>query len=377
MKPWLKWAIASLVLALLATGVIQALSKHKAQQQALLEQTASRVQVEVELLPSDLVPAKSRELAQVLAISGSLKAINSAFIKAKVAGELQDLTLREGDTAKAGQVIARIDPSEYRLRVGQAQQQADAAKTQIDIARRQYQNNKSLVDQGFISSTALEASASNLAAAQASHLAAVAGLELAQKSLADTVMHAPLAGQVAQRLAQPGERVGIDTRILEIVDTGRLELEAMISANDSVDVRIGQSGQLQIEGSSRTVSAKLIRINPSVQANSRAIVAYLSIGQTQGLRPGLFAQGSLTIGRRTGLSVPLVAVRTDKPTPYVQLIENNKIVHQPVELSARGLVEGQIFVIVKGLTENAQLTGPQIGSLRPGTAIKLSTTAGK
>ncbi|MFZ2737372.1 MAG: efflux RND transporter periplasmic adaptor subunit [Burkholderiaceae bacterium] len=377
MKPWLKWAIVGLVLALLATGVFRALSARKAQQQALLEQTASRAQTEVELLPGDLVRAKTRELEQALAISGSLKAINSAFVKARVAGELQDFVVREGDTVQAGQVIARIDPREYRSRVQQAQQQADAAKTQIDIARRQYQNNKSLVDQGFISATALEASASNLAAAQANHLATVAGLEVAQKSLDDTVLRTPLAGQVAQRLAQDGERVGIDTRILEIVDTNRLELEATLSASESNIIRVGQSSLLHIEGSSKSISAKVARINPNAQTNSRAILAYLNIEQTQGLRPGLFAQGNLFIGRSSGLSIPLASVRTDKPAPYVQLIENNKVVHQAVEIVVRGQAEGETFVIVKGLVENASVLGPQAGFLRPGTAIKLSATTNK
>ncbi len=377
MKPWLKWAIVGLVLALLATGVFRALSARKAQQQALLEQTASRAQTEVELLPGDLVRAKIRELEQALAISGSLKAINSAFVKARVAGELQDFVVREGDTVQAGQVIAKIDPREYRSRVQQAQQQADAAKTQIDIARRQYQNNKSLVDQGFISATALEASASNLAAAQANHLATVAGLEVAQKSLDDTVLRTPLAGQVAQRLAQDGERVGIDARILEIVDASRLELEATLSASESITIRVGQSSLLHIEGSSKSISAKVARINPNAQPNSRAILAYLNIEQTQGLRPGLFAQGNLFIGRSSGLSIPLASVRTDKPAPYVQLIENNKVVHQAVEIVVRGQAEGETFVIVKGLVENASVLSPQAGFLRPGTAIKLSATTSK
>ena len=86
-----------------------------------------------------------------------------------MAGELQGLTLREGDTVKAGQEVARIDPTEARARLRQAQQQADAAKSQVDINQRQYNNNRALVDQGFISATALVTSQASLEAAKASY----------------------------------------------------------------------------------------------------------------------------------------------------------------------------------------------------------------
>ena len=90
----------------------------------------------------------------------------------------------------------------------QAQEQADSAKAQIDIAQRQWNNNKALVDQGFISKTALDTSLNNLHAAQANHKAALAAVDMARKTLDDTVLRAPISGVVAQRLAQPGERVG-------------------------------------------------------------------------------------------------------------------------------------------------------------------------
>ena len=119
--------------------------------------------------------------------------------------------------------------------------------------------------------------------------------------------------------------------MLEIVDLGRLELEASVSPADSLKLQLGQTAQLQIEGTANTVRARVVRINPTVVAGSRSVLAYLALDPAPGLRQGLFAQGALGVGATQGPSVPLSVVRTDKPQPYVQLVSNNKVVHQPVE----------------------------------------------
>ena len=383
MKRWVKWAVALVILLLIAGGVMRALSARKAQQQALAASSAAPDMGQVELAATDVVKAQEREVVQGLPVSGSLKAINSALIKARVAGELQGLAVREGDVVRAGQVIARIEAAEYQSRVRQAREQAESAKAQVDVVQRQYDNNKALVDQGFISRTALDTSLANLNAAQSTYKAALAATEVATKSLDDTVLKAPISGQVSQRLAQPGERVGIDTKIVEIVDLSRLELEATLSATDSMDVRVGQSAQLQIEGSRQPVMAVVARINPSAQAGSRSVLAYLSIANPGAtgdasappLRQGLFAQGTLGTARATLLSVPVSAVRTDKPAPYVQAVENGVVVHKSVELGVRGTAGSDAVVAVKGLADGAVLVRGEIGALREGTRVRFTQLA--
>ncbi len=380
MKKQTKWAIAALALVVIASAAAITLSSRKSQQNDLAVASAAKAQPLVELAATDVVRAQTRELSQGLAISGALKAVNSALVKARVPGELQGLTVREGDFVKAGQVLARIDASEYRSRVRQAQEQADSARAQIDIAQRQYDNNQALVNQGFISKTALDTSLANLNAGKANHKAALAAVEVATKSLDDTVLRAPLSGQISQRLAQSGERVGVDTRILEIVDLTRLELEANLSAADALGLRLGQSATLQIEGSPQTFTATVARINPSAQAGSRSVLAYLSIDNggtsASGLRQGLFAQGTLNTGRLSALAVPLSAVRTDKPAPYVQLVEDSKVAHKTVEMGARASNTAggasETLVAVKGLADNAVVILGSVGALREGTAVKFT-----
>ena len=371
MKRWLKWIVLALVIALLVAGLLRTLSARKATKEALeVQQASQKAQTTVQLAPADVVTAKPTELSQGLEISGSLKAARSAFVKARVAGELQGLAVREGDYVKAGQVIARVDSTEYLARVRQAQQQAESARAQVDIAKRSFDNNRSLVDQGFISKTALDSSIATLAAAEASYRAAQAGADVAAKSLDDTVLRAPISGQIAQRLTQPGERVAIDARVVEIVDLSRLELEASLSAADSLAVKLGQTAQLSLEGAAKTVTAKVVRINPTAQAGSRAVLAYLSLDKVEGLRQGLFAQGVLATGNARTLAVPLSAVRTDKPQPYVQWINNGQLAHATVTLGARGEANGVTMVGIAGVAENTEILNGTVGPVREGTLIK-------
>ncbi|MFC5498058.1 efflux RND transporter periplasmic adaptor subunit [Caenimonas terrae] len=369
------WLVAALVVLLLAAGLWRALSARKAQQEAVAAAAQNKVQAAVELAPTDVVKAQLRELAQGLPVSGSLRAVNSAVVKARAAGELQGLTVREGDTVKAGQLIARVDATEYQARVRQAQQQADSARSQIDIAQRQYDNNKALVDQGFISRTALDTSMNNLQAAQANYKAAAANVDLARKGLEDTQLRAPIAGVVSQRLAQPGERVGIDAKVVEIVDLSRLELEAAVSAGDSIQVAVGQQAVLQVEGSARPVRARVARINPSAQAGSRSVLVYLAIEDSQGLRQGMFAQGTLGTGTATALAVPLSAVRTDKPQPYVQVVEDKRVAHKAVQTGIRGQGDNEVMVGVQGLAPGALVIRGSAGPLREGTPVKFARTS--
>jgi len=371
MKPWIKWTTVAISLAVIAGVGLRLVASNKAKKEVLeSQQAALKVPVSLELGPADLVRASTVELTRTLPVSGPIKAVSSAFVKARVAGELQGLTVREGDMVKAGQVLARVDSTEYQARTRQAQQQAESAKAQVDIARRSFENNRKLVEQGFISQTALESSSASLAAAEASYRAAMAGVDVASKSLEDTVLRAPISGQVAQRLTQPGERVAIDGRVLEIVDLSRLEVEANIAAADSLGVKPGQSAKLVVEGSAQSLQARVARINPSAVAGSRSVLVYLSLDKPEGLRQGLFAQGALAVGLSRTLALPVSAIRTDKPQPYVQWVQDNKIAHQTVELGERGEANGMAMVSIKGIPEGTPVLAGAVGALRAGTAIK-------
>jgi RND family efflux transporter MFP subunit len=333
----------------------------------------------IELGAGDVVPVTPMEMVLGLPVSGTLKASQMAMVKARVAGELMDLVVREGDKVQAGQVIARIDPTEFQARERQAKQQADAALAQVDIAQKQFDNNQALVAQGFISQTALQNSTATLNGAKATHMAAMAALDVTRKALEDTTIRSPISGQIAQRLAQPGERVALDGRVVEVVNLAQLELEVALPAADASLVRPGMTAQMKIEGLEDPVTAKVLRINPTAQAASRSVLVYLGMEGQEGLRQGLFTEGTLGTRSIQALAVPLSSVRTDKPQPYVQVVEADRVRHVTVQPGTR--TEKTLhnitltWVEVQGLSAGAQVLSASAGGVREGTQVKF--TAGQ
>lgn len=377
-KSKLKWAIGGIVL-LLVLGLVGSRLNAKRQARVAAAQPAKAVQ-SYDLAPADLVAAGNQELVRTLAVSGGLKAVNSAFIKAKVAAEVKSLTVREGDAVKAGQVLGQLDTSELALRVSQAEQTAASSRAQLDIAKRALENNRALVAQGFISPTGLETSISNEASARANYGAAQAAADLARKALADAQLVAPISGTVSQRLVQVGERVSIDTRLIEVVDLSRIELEAAVTPEDVADVRVGQTARLEIDGYREPVEATVARINPSTQAGTRAVMVYLSVKPHPGLRQGLFARGTVEVQRRNALVVPAGVVRVDQARPYVMAIAEGRIAYKPVTVGARGeaVINGtreSVVEITQGLAAGTQVLRGTVGQLRDGSPVTIASPA--
>lgn len=374
MKRWQRWSIVAAVsvAATLVAGRIW-----QARQARPPVAVPAAVPSGLDLAPADVVVARRIVLPRTLEVSGGLKAVNSAIVRAKVAGEVKTLTVREGDRVRAGQVVGQLDTTELELRLRQAEQTASSTRSQLDIAARGLENNRALVAQGFISATGLETSVSNEAGARATYQAAMAAAALAKKSYADATLTAPIAGLVSQRLVQPGERVAVDARLLEIVDLARLELEAALAPEDVAALSIGRAALLEVDGFGEPVAARVARINPSAQAGTRAIMVYLAVEPKPALRQGLFVRGTIELERKQALALPLSAVRTDQAQPYVVQIRDAKASVTPVHLGVRGIVDAQTWVeIASGLDEGAQVLAGSAGLVRDGTPVRVAAPPG-
>ena len=373
MKKSTLWILSAVAAAALLAGGARWM---KQRQTTTAVQANAPMTGTIELSASDVVKVQAMDMVQGLPVSGTLKASQSAMVKARMVGELMDLTVREGDQVKAGQVIARIDPTEYQARERQAKQQADAAWAQVEIAQKQFDNNKALMEQGFISQTALQNAMASLNGAKATHMAAMAALDVTRKAMDDTTVRSPISGQVAQRLAQSGERMALDGRIVEVVNLSQLEIEAALPAADAGLVRPGMRAKMTIEGMEETVTAKVLRISPSAQAGSRSVLVYLGLAGEEGLRQGLFAEGTLGTRSTRALAVPLASVRTDKPQPYVQVVDGEQVKHITVQTGTRTeQTQNNLtltWVEVQGLTEGTQVLTASAGAVRDGTQVKFT-----
>jgi RND family efflux transporter MFP subunit len=370
---WLVAGVAALVLVGLLGRTLVA-------RQAASVAVAPAPAAAIELAAGDVATARRAELVTQLQVSGGLKAAQSAVVKAKVAAELKTLTVREGDRVVAGQLIGQLDNTETTWRLRQAEDQAAAAQAQLDVAQRTLDNNKSLVNQGFISRNALDTSVSNVAGAAASLQAARAAAEIARKAVKDCEIRAPLSGMVSVRVAQPGERVAVDGRIVEVVDLSHIELEAAVAPEDVLALRVGQTARVQVDGLAETLAGRVARINPSAQTGTRSVMAYLALpasAQAAGLRQGLFARATVDLQRQTALVVPTSALRFDQALPFVLLVENGKVVQRTVVTGARGDVEidGRVEAAIEvkqGLQDGAMVLRGTVGSLRDGTLLKVA-----
>ncbi len=376
-----RWILVLLVVVagVLAAAVGRALLAKRATPPA--SSVAALKTQAVELTAGDVTRALRTELVATLPVSGGLKAVNSAIVKAKVAAEVKEIGVREGDRVQAGQLIGRLDDTEFQWRLRQAEDQAAAAQAQLDIAERTLANNKALVDQGFISRNALDTSISSANGARASLQAAKAASELARKAVRDTELRAPLSGLVAQRLVQPGERVPVDGRLVEIVDLSRLELEAAVPPDDVVSLRVGQRARVQVDGLAEPLSATVARINPSAQGGSRAVMTYLAVDTTAGLRQGLFARGTIELQRKSALVVPAGAVRSDQSRPFVLVADGGRVVQRVVTTGSRGEVDfgagpEAALEVLTGVNEGDIVLRGTVGTLPTGTALQLPAAPG-
>ena len=329
----------------------------------------------LEFLPSDTIEVGVEPLRQVLPLSGALRALNQVSVKAKVAGEVKDVLVRAGEAVKAGQVLIRIDTSEYQAKLEQARGSLVASRGQLDIATKTRDNNLALLDKGFISRNAFDNAASQFDIAKANVDTARGALDVAQKALNDTVVKAPIAGMISSRTVEPGEKVSIDNKLLEVVDLSQMELEAPVPTADILKVKLGQEVLVRVEGLPQAVVGKVVRINPATQSGSRSIMVYVRIENPQGLlRAGMFADASLTLDKRDAvMTVPQTAIQTDGDKTYVYAIENGKLIRRDVVLGMRGIdSRGNAVEVSSGLQSGARIVKTNLGNLNTGTPVRIS-----
>ena len=334
-----------------------------------------------ELSTRDIAVVEARPLAVTLPLSGSLTPLAQATVKSKVSGVVLATTVQEGMRVAAGQVIARLDDAEARARVAQQQALLADANARLALAKKNQANSAALLQQKYIAQSAYDTTSNAVDLAQAAVDAARAQLELTRIALADTVIRAPLSGVVSKRHVQAGEKLAPDSPVFSIVDLQQLTLDAQVPASDIPRIRVDQEVQFRVDGfGDRNFAGKVVRINPSTEAGSRAMLVYIGVDNPGGLlRAGMFAKGAVTTEKSEARALlPLTAVRTEKGENLVYRIDGGKVVAQPVKLGLRNQDEGLVEAL-DGIQAGATVLALPLDGVKPGHRVKLpaNTTAVK
>ena len=375
-KSRLRWVLLLIVAAMAAGWLL--LKPTKVAVPVATPRAAPVAATVLEFLPREVLTTEPVELHQTLALSGSLRAVQQAIVKARLAADVREVVAREGEAVKAGQVLVRMDATEYQARVEQARGNLNATLAQRDIANKTRDNNRALLEKGFISRNAFDNAASQLAVAEANVEAARGALDQVKKLLNDTVIRAPITGLIASRSVQPGEKVSPDNRLLEIVNLDLMEMEASVPTNDIARVVVGQQVRLRIEGLPDAFSGRVTRINPATQPGSRSILVYVQIANPQHiLRVGMFAEAQLSLLTKTNvLALPQSAIHKDSNGATVYVIDNGKLLKAPVTLGIEGRSgETPLVEISGGLAFGAQVVRSDMGNLLQGTAVRVVPAA--
>ena len=364
--------VAMLVIGAIGGSVAMRLAKRD-------EGPKGPVVVTLEFAPADLARVETRPLARWLPVSGALQPVRQATVKAKVSGDVRQITVREGETVQAGQVLARIETADLDARLLERTGALESARAQLALAEKTRTTNQTLLKQNFISQNAFDNSESSYNVAQGSLKSAEAQVQIARNALKDAVAVSPLTGVVAKRHVQPGEKVAFDSPLVTVIDLKDMELQAAVPATDVPELAIGKSVELVIDGfGDRRFSGRVERINPATEPGTRSFLVYVGIPNAENaLRGGMFATGRIALSASAPVAtLPSTAVRIEGGVSYVWTLEDGKLVKHNVVTGGRDDAAGRIEIRT-ALPAGTPVLGAKFDNLKDGAPaiVKAPSTA--
>jgi RND family efflux transporter MFP subunit len=324
-----------------------------------------------------VVPAAELDAARLVSATGTLAADDQIILGTKVIGRLGEISVDLGSRVKKGQTIARIDPSDYRLRVEQAEAALQQARVRLGLtasgssdkvdveqtatvrqaaavlkeARLSHDRMVELWDRKLIARAELDAAVSQLAVADGRYQDALeevrnrqavlvqrrSELEIARQQLADTTIVSPIDGAVSERQAAVGQYLPAGAPVVTLVRTDPLRLRLAVPEREARLVRAGQTVDLTVEGDPDKYHGKVARLSPAIAENNRTLMIEAEVPNGRGaLRPGSFAKADIIVeaGQRV-VTVPEDAIVTFAGIEKVLTVENNAAVEKRVRTGRR------------------------------------------
>jgi RND family efflux transporter MFP subunit len=253
-----------------------------------------RIQKAGGLVAVTLATVEDHPFRGAIPFTGTLLAVNRAELKAEEPGRVTRVTVQEGDRVRAGMVLCAQDEDDLGLSVKAAQAQLAEAQAQAGQARSDNERAQALLAKRSVTRQSAQQAETSFNAAAAMVHAAESSLGLAQSHLRKARITAPFAGEVAERLVQPGEMLAPGQTAFRVVDNRALEIQADLPAEVLARIRVGMPAGFRIAGFDRPFQATLTQISGSVQQNGRTLRVRLRVPNADGrLKSGLFAEGEL------------------------------------------------------------------------------------
>ncbi|MET0690450.1 MAG: efflux RND transporter periplasmic adaptor subunit [Candidatus Binatia bacterium] len=332
-----------------------------------------------------VIPAAEAETARLVSASGTLAAEEQIILGTKVIGRLGEISVDLGSRVTKGQAIARIDQSDYRLRVDQAEAALQQARVRLGLppagnsekvdieqtatvrqaaavlkdAHLTHDRMVELWERKFIARAELDTAVSQLAVAEGRYQDAIeevrnrqavmvkrrSELEIARQQLADTVITSPFDGAVSERQASVGQYLPAGAPVVTLVRTDPLRLRLAVPEREAGLVRIGQSVDLTVEGDPNKYQGRVARLSPSIAENNRTLMIEAEVPNLRGnLRPGSFAKADILVeaGQRI-VTVPLNAIVTFAGIEKVLTVAKNSAVEKRVHTGRR--LDNQVEIL--------------------------------
>lgn len=329
----------------------------------------------IELIRPELHTISPRGLVDTIRFTGTTQPVDQTIVKSRVPGRLAEVLVREGDRVTKGQVLARFEAAELQAKVNERRSALEAARADARWTSRDRSDKESLASRNIVSQSAADQARATAENRSSMVSVAEAQLEVAMRNLADAQVLAPFDGVVGERIANQGESLPIDGKILALLDTSHVEIAAQMPAADVVRLRVDQSAAVTLEGfGDRVFNGRITRISPTTQPGSRSIPVYVEISDRhEALRGGLFATGTVNVQEKShALAVPASAMRKDDQGDFVLAIENGVLVRKPVG-AVRTWSRGEL-VEVKGLESGMQIVSAPLPGLRAGQRVRVIET---
>ncbi len=322
--------------------------------------------------PADVHKVAKGVIEATHAISGDLRAMESAVVRSRIDGIIEHVFVREGTAVAAGAVLAKFESSEQEAALRSVDAEIAAAKSDAETQKWNAEQSRELFKVGAIAERDLRLADQAADAARARLAAAESRQRAAANVLRDTKVTAPFGGTIEKRLVQDGENTPRGTQMFTMVRTTVLELTASVPARSADDVKVGQAVRFTADG--RAFTGRVARVSPTIDPASRSVAVYVTVPNPRGLLKGnTFASGLVvTKSIADAVVVPLSAVRdnVDGTRRFVYKIQGGELamafVRTGIQDDGRGMIQ-----ILEGLAEQDQIVIGSPGTLGPGMKVSI------